>query len=456
MDVKTLYPSIPRQQGMEACREALDKRTDKSITTEATMKMIQTVLENNIFSFNGKDYLQQTGTAIGSRLGRNYACTYMGKWEQELLLKAPVKPRMYVRYVDDIFGLWSGTEDELREFHTVANNIDNNIKVDLRLSDKEIEFLDVLVRCNNNKLETTIYHKPTDQHIYVHSTSEHPKTTKNAIPYGLGIRAKRICSSPAEYESNKAKIIRNLEQRGYPIKSTKKVLEKVDNLTRHSLLQYKTRKCNSRVPLTITYSRRLPNIQNILHSRIGILHRSQRMKDIFPQAPITAFRRDENLQDILVHKKHNKIIQRPGSNKCGKKCAICGYITKETEFNANQKDFKFNQNVTCKTTNVIYAIFCNKCKTIVYVGETGTTLYERFQNHLSAIKKKTPSPIPDHFNSGDHTVNNLEIVCVEKNRDRDIHLRKIRETFWIHKLNTLHPHGLNRNTGIGDGIRKEK
>ena len=41
---------------MEACREALDKRTDKSITTEATMKMIQTVLENNIFSFNGKDY----------------------------------------------------------------------------------------------------------------------------------------------------------------------------------------------------------------------------------------------------------------------------------------------------------------------------------------------------------------------------------------------------------------
>ena len=136
-----------------------------------------------------------TGTAIGSRLGRNYACTYMGKWEEELLTKVQIKPTMYVRYVDDIFGLWSGTEDELKEFHKTANSIDENIKVDLRVSNKEIEFLDVLVKNNNNKLETTIYHKPTDQHIYIHSTSEHPKTTKNAIPYGLGIRANPVTPS---------------------------------------------------------------------------------------------------------------------------------------------------------------------------------------------------------------------------------------------------------------------
>ena len=59
------------------------------------------------------------------------------------------------------------------------------------------------------------------------------------------------------------------------------------------------------------------------------------------------------------------------------------------------------------------------------------------------------------LNSKDHSIDHLEIVCVEKIRDQDIHLRKVRETFWIQKLNTLHPHGLNRNLGIGDGIRKE-
>ena len=382
MDVKTLYPSIPRQKGMEACKEALDKRTDKRIPADATMLMIQTVLENNIFTFNGKSYLQMTGTAIGSRLGRNYACTYMGKWEEELLTKVQIKPTMYVRYVDDIFGLWSGTEDELKEFHKTANSIDENIKVDLRVSNKEIEFLDVLVKNNNNKLETTIYHKPTDQHIYVHSTSKHPKTTKNAIPYGLGIRAKRICSSQAEYENNKAKIISNLGLRGYPAKSTKKILQKVDKLSRQSLLQYKPKNSNSRVPLTITYNSKLPNIQHILHSRIPILHRSNRMKEIFPQAPITAFRRDQNLQDILIHRKHNKIIQKTRNNKCEKKCAICKYITTQTQFNINQHNFQFNQHMTCKTTNLIYGIYCNKCQ--------NHSLYWRNWHHYIRAFSKSP------------------------------------------------------------------
>ena len=174
MDVKTLYPSIPRQKGMDACKDALDKRTGKSIPTDATMLMIQTVLENNIFTFNRKSYLQMTGTAIGSRLGRNYACTYMGKWEEEHLTEVQIKPTMYVRYVDDIFGLWSDTEDELKEFHkTARNNIDENMKVDLRVSNKEIEFLDVLVK--NNKLEALFI---ISQQINISMFTVHPNTPK--------------------------------------------------------------------------------------------------------------------------------------------------------------------------------------------------------------------------------------------------------------------------------------
>ena len=200
MDVKSLYPSIPRELGLQACEEALKQRSDKRIPTNAVMKMIETVLDNNIFKFNGKDYIQIEGTAIGSRLGRNFACTYLGKWEEELLSKAKVTPKMYIRYVDDIFGLWTGTEQELKEFHTIANNINQNVKVDLRTSDSELEFLDVMIKYNAHNLHTTIYHKPTDKHIYVHKTSQHPHTVKKAIPYGLGIRAKRICSTDEEYK----------------------------------------------------------------------------------------------------------------------------------------------------------------------------------------------------------------------------------------------------------------
>ena len=58
----------------------------------------------------------------------------------------------------------------------------------------------------------------------------------------------------------------------------------------------------------------------------------------------------------------------------------------------------------------------------------------------------------DHYMEKGHNIENLEIVCLEKIRGNDIHLRKIRESFWIHKLKTILPHGLNKNSGIGDGI----
>ena len=81
LDVKALYPSVPRNETRNACRIYLDKRPNPKLTTEDALKLIVTVLENNICSCNDKTYVQTEGTAIGSRLGMSYACTYMGEWE---------------------------------------------------------------------------------------------------------------------------------------------------------------------------------------------------------------------------------------------------------------------------------------------------------------------------------------------------------------------------------------
>jgi hypothetical protein len=101
MDVKGLYPSVPKKEGLDACKQALDNRPNPSIPTTDVLSMIRLVLENNNFSFNGKHYLQVEGTAIGSRLGMNYASTYLGVWEQQLLEQSSDKPHTYFRYVDD-------------------------------------------------------------------------------------------------------------------------------------------------------------------------------------------------------------------------------------------------------------------------------------------------------------------------------------------------------------------
>ncbi|KAH3789771.1 hypothetical protein DPMN_167959 [Dreissena polymorpha] len=43
------------------------------------------------------------------------------------------------------------------------------------------------------RLVSDLYTKPTDRHLYLHMDSSHTESTKKAIPYGLGVRLKRIC-----------------------------------------------------------------------------------------------------------------------------------------------------------------------------------------------------------------------------------------------------------------------
>jgi hypothetical protein len=77
----------------------------------------------------------------------------------------------------------------------------------LRYSTENIEFLDVCISIPNNEIATDLYRKSSDlcpkifckdqlQSVpYLHNKSCHPENTKRAIPCGLGVRDKRICTN---------------------------------------------------------------------------------------------------------------------------------------------------------------------------------------------------------------------------------------------------------------------
>ena len=103
LDVKALYPSVPRKEARIACEKALQKRQKPSIPTVCVLNMLDLVLENNHFGFNGKNYIQTEGTAIGSYLVMNYTCTYLEEWEQELFSK---KVTAYLRITGDMLMMY--------------------------------------------------------------------------------------------------------------------------------------------------------------------------------------------------------------------------------------------------------------------------------------------------------------------------------------------------------------
>jgi hypothetical protein len=177
--------------------------------------MLDLVLENNHFGFSGKNYIQTEGTAIGSHLGMKYACTYLREWEQELFEKSDRLPTHYWRYVDDVWGLWEHGLEKLQEFHKLSNSLHPQIKTELRFSSQQIDFLDVNIKIKDGFIQTEFFSKDTDKHMSLQVTSSHPNSVKTAIPYGLGIRAKRICSKDEDYSVRRTEIKTHLLKRIY-------------------------------------------------------------------------------------------------------------------------------------------------------------------------------------------------------------------------------------------------
>ena len=58
--------------------------------------------------------------------------------------------------MDDCFVPWTKSEEELIKFHSVLNNLHNDIRFTLEYDQNEQPFLDVMVRNKGGKIETDI------------------------------------------------------------------------------------------------------------------------------------------------------------------------------------------------------------------------------------------------------------------------------------------------------------
>ena len=57
-----LYPSIPYGEGLEAIREALDRRENPGVATDTLVGLASLVLKNNYFEFKDRFYKQKLGS----------------------------------------------------------------------------------------------------------------------------------------------------------------------------------------------------------------------------------------------------------------------------------------------------------------------------------------------------------------------------------------------------------
>ena len=221
MDVTSLYTNIPQEEGMNTVCIAYEKFYGEKppIPSQHLREMLRLILQENSFQFNGKNYLQTHGTAMGTKMAVAFANIFLSAVETRLISQSPTKPRK--RYIDDIISLWDKNKEEIGSFIELENNHHPTIKFTADISETEITFLDTCIYKGDrfqkeSILDVKTHFKPTETFQCTHFSSCHPSGVKIGFIKSEALRLLRTNSSKTTFEENINLFKQRLRARGYP------------------------------------------------------------------------------------------------------------------------------------------------------------------------------------------------------------------------------------------------
>ena len=426
--------------------------------------------------------MQEWGTAIGTKLAPVYANIFMAVLEQKMLKEWKGRPpNLWKRFIDDIICVFVGKEEKLLEFikyissfhHTIKftceyrtkNCIvktcwkDNDLCVErFPLNDirpRSIDFLDCNIWINEkNKFETDLFVKETDCVTYLMPSSCHPKFICRNIPYSLGYRLKRICSSQENFDIRMKQLKNNLLSRGYKTIVIDNAFKRLESVTReHALKKVVKTNDKDRIICTVTYDPRISCLSSSISKHFSFAQEDPDFKSNFPAKPTVGYKRGRNLGDYLIRSKlypmqtHN-FRKRNGFFRCNKKdfgCSMCRHSMNITEHTStfSGKKYPVKSNISCSDNYVIYSIQCKVCP-MQYVGQTTQQVAKRFNSHFyDIVNENLHKPVAKHFKSRGHCVSDMIFTPFEKLYKKDKTLLDIREKYWILEKDTVR-NGLNK------------
>jgi hypothetical protein len=304
-DVTALYTNmnISRtiaivKRHFEATRKIAQNRPDTDL-----IRLLEIIMRKNDFEFNGKFYLQTCGTGMGIDPAPNLANLYLLHLDQMAVEGFRIRPRLYFRFLDDIFFVWRGSTSDLQEYNTFLNGLIPGIKITLECQKESISFLDTnIYKKNSNEvciLQTRVFFKATDTHQLLHTQSFHPRHCTSGILKSQLLRFKRISSSKGDFDSACRTLFEVLVNRGYAKRLLRKM--KTDIWHKNSLPTKREeageRSSKKIFPIVVKYDSVGEALSKAWRRVLGehSLLQNYRL--------ISAYKIHKNLRRILVHTK---------------------------------------------------------------------------------------------------------------------------------------------------------
>lgn len=449
-DVESLYSNISHSLGIDAINfwiENFPEELPERFSKEFVIDSLRFILENNTFQFNDVFFRQRKGTAMGTKVAPTYATLTIGYLERKLYkqIASDFGPTFreefentWKRFLDDCFILWSRSNEDLQKFHTMLNNLHEDINFTIESSKTELPFLDVMIRNIDGLVETDIFYKPTDSKLYLLFQSCHPKHIKTSIPFSLARRLRCIVSNENVLNDRFIELKSFLTRQKYPEKLITAGIEKAKALDLQTVRTVKNKNKQNLITYVSTHNPKHIEIFGDIRNDLQVLTRDEHMKEVLqPYKIIKSKRQPKNLKKLLTRAKFTENQDNPKVSRCNRsKCGLCIHLIEGEEFNFKcGRTIKVVTNITCDVKNVIYVIVCAGCGK-EYIGETGD-LRKRVTIHNQQIRDITTRmlQVSTHLDNCANTKTpKYHIFPFFKMQTDSVVSRKQRESFYIRTL----------------------
>jgi hypothetical protein len=179
-------------------------------------EMAQFVCNHNYFTYADNIYKQTNGIAMGTNCAPELANLYLLAYIDPAIVINPNIP-LFKRYLDDIFFIWTNTEDELLKFLSKIDEAGQilNLSFTKHISKYETNFLDLTILLKKEGLEHYTHQKKLNKYGYISPKSCHPKHTLSGFIKGELTRYGLNSSKKYYYQITKTLFFHRLLARGY-------------------------------------------------------------------------------------------------------------------------------------------------------------------------------------------------------------------------------------------------
>lgn len=247
--------------------------------------------------------------------------------------------------------------------------------------------------------------KSTSKKQCVTKAASTPNTHSREIFHSQLLRFHRICSRTSDRDKATQILFKALRQRSYSrsfLRQTRKraFIKTGGKLPPTTRDHQSTQQPQIVVPLVSVYSSNSTQLHQTLKRNFQTIMEQTQPSNMLKI--ISAYKKNPNLQDLLVRAKLPKIRSIP-TQPTGPRVVSNKH---------NHTRFLLPKGLTLSSVNCVYLIYCRTCNQ-QYVGETRNSLRTRLHAHKHNIKRgrKTDTALVQHFQR--HGLNNLRMIGLE-------------------------------------------